>query len=435
MKRGKEYPAGGDETVSLSKRSTLKWLGAGSVLLSGGALALPAVAKSDNTVCDNTSRLREIPYLGKHQAGVITPEQKEAIFLSLNLMVKTRDEVDSVFKRLTACIADLTRNRKAGKTTGDRMPPAESGILGTYITADELTVTVSLGHSLFDDRFGFSHVKPQNFVEMTAFPNDRLDPDWCGGDILLQFCANSRETVIYALREVLRRLSGSVAPLWKIDGFLPARDIECRTTPVNLFGFKDGTGNGDAGDAALMNDLVWITKPEPSWIENGSYQAVRLIRFELEFWDRTPLEDQENDFGRHKATGAPMGKAREHDDPEFQRDPHGDRVLFDSHMRRAEPRTTERHVSKLRRRSYSYSLGLTPSGQLDMGLIFISFQNDLKKGFISTQKRLNGEPLERYIKPFGGGYYLVLPGISSAQNYIGESLMNAARTQAVPPAD
>ncbi|WP_413482884.1 iron uptake transporter deferrochelatase/peroxidase subunit [Morganella psychrotolerans] len=435
MKHGKEHSAGGDEAVSLSKRSTLKWLGAGSVLLSGGAFALPAMAKSDNTACDNTSRLREIPYLGKHQAGVITPEQKEAIFLSLNLTVKTRDEVDGVFKRLTACIADLTRNRKAGKTAGDRMPPAESGILGTYITADELTVTVSLGHSLFDDRFGFSHVKPQNFVEMTAFPNDRLDPDWCGGDILLQFCANSRETVIYALREVLRRLSGSVAPLWKIDGFLPARDIECRTTPVNLFGFKDGTGNGDAGDAALMDDLVWITKPEPSWIENGSYQAVRLIRFELEFWDRTPLEDQENDFGRHKATGAPMGKASEHDDPEFQRDPHGDRVLFDSHMRRAEPRTTERHVSKLRRRSYSYSLGLTPSGQLDMGLIFISFQNDLKKGFISTQKRLNGEPLERYIKPFGGGYYLVLPGISSAQNYIGESLMNAARTQAVSPAD
>lgn len=435
MKHGKEHSAGGDEAVSLSKRSTLKWLGAGSVLLSGGALALPAMAKSDNGACDNTSRLREIPYLGKHQAGVITPEQKEAIFLSLNLTVKTRDEVDSVFKRLTACISDLTRNRQAEKTAGDRMPPAESGILGTYLTADELTVTVSLGHSLFDDRFGFSHVKPQNFVEMTAFPNDRLDPDWCGGDILLQFCANSRETVIYALREVLRRLSGSVAPLWKIDGFLPARDIECRTTPVNLFGFKDGTGNGDAGDAALMDDLVWITKPEPSWIENGSYQAVRLIRFELEFWDRTPLEDQENDFGRHKATGAPMGKASEHDDPEFQRDPHGDRVLFDSHMRRAEPRTTERHVSKLRRRSYSYSLGLTPSGQLDMGLIFISFQNDLKKGFISTQKRLNGEPLERYIKPFGGGYYLVLPGISSAQNYIGESLITVARTQAVSPAD
>ena len=74
-----------------------------------------------------------------------------------------------------------------------------------------------------------------------------------------------------------------------------------------------------------MNDLVWITGREPARAENGSYQAVRLIRFELEFWDRTPLEDQENDFGRHKASGAPMGKEHEHDDPDFKQDPHGDR--------------------------------------------------------------------------------------------------------------
>ena len=124
-----------------------------------------------------------------------------------------------------------------------------------------------------------------------------------------------------------------------------------------------------------------------------------------------------------------MGKEHEHDDPDFKQDPHGDRVLFDSHMRRAEPRSTERHVAKLRRRSYSYSLGLTPSGQLDMGLVFISFQKDLKKGFIDTQKRLNGEPLERYIKPFGGGYYLVLPGITSEKSYLGEALIAAARDQ------
>ncbi|WP_218838437.1 hypothetical protein, partial [Snodgrassella alvi] len=25
-------------------------------------------------------------------------------------------------------------------------------------------------------------------------------------------------------------------------------------------------------------------------------------------------------------------------------------------------------------------------------------------GFIDTQNRLNGEPMERYIKPFGGGF-------------------------------
>nr|WP_305846096.1 Dyp-type peroxidase [Photobacterium kishitanii] len=159
-------------------------------------------------------------------------------------------------------------------------------------------------------------------------------------------------------------------------------------------------------------------------MSRGSYQAVRLIRFNLEFWDRTPLEDQENDFGRHKITGAPLGMKHEHDYPEYEKDPHGDRILFNSHMRRAEPRNPERYTAKLRRRSYSYSLGVNESGMLDMGLIFISYQKNLKTGFINTQKRLNGEPLERYIKPFGGGYYFVLPSVINDGEYLGEVLFN-----------
>lgn len=94
-------------------------------------------------------------------------------------------------------------------------------------------------------------------------------------------------------------------------------------------------------------------------------------------------------------------------------------------MRRAEPRVPHRYSAPLRRRSYSYSLGLANSGLLDMGLIFVSYQNDLKKGFINTQRRLNGEPLERYIKPFGGGYFFALPGMKTTENYLGQALFNA----------
>ncbi|WP_066751119.1 Dyp-type peroxidase, partial [Proteus myxofaciens] len=312
------------------------------------------------------------------------------------------------------------------QNSNPHLPPAESGILGTQLEPDELTITVSLGDSFFDNRFGFSEKKPKRLEPMKPFPNDRLEAKWCGGDILLQLCANSQESIIYALRDILKYLSGMLHPIWKIDGFLPSRDIDKRQTPINLFGFKDGTGNAPSTDNILMDDLVWITEKqkEPQWCIGGSYQAVRLIRFALEFWDRTPLEDQENNFGRERETGAPIGMKHEMDSPEFENDPHGDRVLFDSHMRRAEPRTTERYSAKLRRRSYSYSLGLTPSGQLDMGLIFVSFQNNLKKGFIDTQKRLNGEPLERYIKPFGGGYYFVLPGIPKEGDILGQALFD-----------
>lgn len=407
--------------VNLNKRTTLKWLGGSLLLASMGA---KAIEKQETS---STPRYqRAIAYLGQHQAGVITPEQKHASFIALNLTVTSAEDVKRIFTILTQRIAFLTQPRELQQRANPHLPPAESGILGTQLHPDELTVTVALGDSFFDSRFGFHAKKPKRLEPMKPFPNDRLDPKWCGGDVLLQLCANSQESVIYALRDILKHLSGKVYAVWKIDGFLPARDIDNQQTPINLFGFKDGSGNAPSSDNSLMDSLVWITEKqkEPQWCLGGSYQAVRLIRFALEFWDRTPLEDQENNFGRHRSTGAPIGMKHEMDDPQFEKDPHGDRVLFDSHMRRAEPRNPERYSAKLRRRSYSYSLGLTPSGQLDMGLIFISFQNNLKKGFIDTQKRLDGEPLERYIKPFGGGYYFVLPGISQEGDILAKGLFD-----------
>ena len=59
-----------------------------------------------------------------------------------------------------------------------------------------------------------------------------------------------------------------------------------------------------------------------------------------------------------------------------------------------------------------------------MGLLFSSFQADLDKGFIAVQKRLDGEPLEEYIKPVGGGYFFALPGVESARSYLGQGLLD-----------
>lgn len=414
-----QHPAKG-----LSRRSALKALAIGSAIF-----AAPALKAKEQIANCQLNYDKAINYLGLHQAGVLTPEQKNASFIAFNVTTTKFDELQTVFSLLSQRIAYLTQPQQAPSLANDKMPPAESGILGTHLQPDSLTITVALGDSLFDSRFGLNKIKPKQLVEMTSFPNDRLEKKWCGGDILLQICANSQESVIYALRDILRHISPYSFPLWKIDGFLPARDIDNRNTPINLFGFKDGTGNAPADDSELMNELIWVTSgsKEPSWCDGGTYQAVRLIRFNLEFWDRTPLEDQENDFGRHKVTGAPMGMKQEHDDPAFDKDPHGDRVLFDSHMRRAEPRNPERYTAKLRRRSYSYSLGLTDAGALDMGLIFVSYQRNLKTGFIDTQKRLNGEPLERYIKPFGGGYYFVLPGMQSAQDNLAKKMFDALK--------
>ncbi len=67
--------------------------------------------------------------------------------------------------------------------------------------------------------------------------------------------------------------------------------------------------------------------------------------------------------------------------------------------------------------------GLTNSGQLDMGLLFVCYQHDLEKGFLTVQKRLNGEALEEYVKPIGGGYFFALPGVKDANDYLGKRVI------------
>lgn len=176
-----------------------------------------------------------------------------------------------------------------------------------------------------------------------------------------------------------------------------------------------------------MDKVVWVTadQDEPTWTVGGSYQAARIIQFHVEFWDRTPLKEQQTIFGRDKHTGAPLGMKNEHDTPDYSKDPNGEVIALDSHIRLANPRTPETQSSLMMRRGYSYSLGVTNAGQLDMGLLFVCYQHDLEKGFLTVQKRLNGEALEEYVKPIGGGYFFVLPGVVDEKHYLGESLLQA----------
>jgi len=77
------------------------------------------------------------------------------------------------------------------------------------------------------------------------------------------------------------------------------------------------------------------------------------------------------------------------------------------------------------RRPFNYSNGVTKSGQLEMGLLFICYQANLENGFIAVQKRLDGEPLEEYIKPIGGGFFFTLPGVKDERDWLGRGLMAA----------
>ena len=112
--------------------------------------------------------------------------------------------------------------------------------------------------------------------------------------------------------------------------------------------------------------------------------------------------------------------------PNYTADPKGEKTPLDAHIRLANPRTPQTEENLILRRPFNYSNGVTKSGQLEMGLLFICYQANLEKGFITVQKRLDGEPLEEYIKPIGGGYFFTLPGIRDENDWLGRTLMEAS---------
>ena len=218
--------------------------------------------------------------------------------------------------------------------------------------------------------------------------------------------AHNMDTASHALRELMRPTRDALALRWWIDGFQgadrgPTRAVARR----NLFGFRDGTANPDTGDDALMRQLVWTP-------DGGTYLAVRLIRMHLEFWDRVGLREQEVMIGRRRDTGAPLGGHDEFQDPRFEDDPKGERIPLDAHIRLA--RGTARRAAMLRR-AWNYQRGFDQAGQLDQGLIFAAFNQDLERQFVAVQKRLAGEPMTDYITPVGGGYYYVPRGARGAR--------------------
>nr|WP_318380501.1 iron uptake transporter deferrochelatase/peroxidase subunit [uncultured Enterobacter sp.] len=414
-----------------SRRRLLKSMGAlgGALALTGGCPAHAAKPQSAPGTVSPDARMETQPFYGAHQAGILTPQQASMMLVAFDVLASDKADLQRLFRLLTQRIAFLTTGGPAPDTPNPRLPPTDSGILGEFIAPDNLTITVSLGKSLFDERFGLAAHAPRKLQKMTRFPNDSLDAALCHGDLLLQICANTADTVIHALRDIIKYTPDLLSVRWKREGFISAHAARSKgkETPINLLGFKDGTANPDSQNAALMNNVVWVQpgQDEPAWTAGGSYQAVRIIQFHVEFWDRTPLKEQQTIFGRDKHSGAPLGMQHEHDVPDYSRDPDGDVIALDSHIRLANPRTPETQSSLMMRRGYSYSLGVTNSGQLDMGLLFVCYQHDLEKGFLTVQKRLNGEALEEYIKPIGGGYFFALPGVPDAKHYLAQSLLEA----------
>ena len=354
-----------------------------------------------------------VAHLGAHQPGIANPAPAHAIVAAFDTTAADIDELRDLLAGLGR-ETDLLSSGVLGPAKDPLLPPNDNGILGPRPEPGDLTVTVALGASLFDQRFGLAELRPAELFQMPDFPNDEPHPERSHGDILIQLCATHEDVAIHALRRLMRSTRRHLTLRWMQAGFnQPSTLPHGQTSTRNLLGFKDGTVNPDVADAADMDATVWAGAGEPPWAAGGTYMVVRLIRNRVEFWDRTALATQEAIIGRTRDTGAPLDGTLETDEPNFAADPDGAITPLTAHIRLANPRTAATSHQRILRRGFGYSNGFTTDGQLDQGLLFVAFQRSLGQGFLAIQERLNGEALEEYIRPVGGGFYFVPPGRSA----------------------
>jgi len=417
--------AGADVHGVLRRRSVLRGAAVGAAgmgALGGGALALAETASTTPAATTGSGRL--IPFHGPHQQGILTPPQAAATFVSYTVTATTREQLTEMFTLLTARARFLT----SGGTPPDlgvACPPSDSATLGPTIPSDGLSITVSVGASLFDHRYGLAARKPARLLPMPVFPNDNVEgSSELHGDLALQICADSRDTVMHALRDIAKHTRPYLQPLWKADGFQsPARPSGA---PRNHLGFKDAIANPDTTDTTETDTLIWTHAGhggEPPWTEGGCYQVIRIIRMLIEFWDRVSLTEQENMIGRRRDTGAPLSGTHETDTPHYANDPEGKSTPLRAHIRLANPRTPATDHQRILRRGYNYDRGLDTNGNLDAGLIFACYNQDPVRQFEAVQTRLIDEPLTDYITPTGGGYFYALPGIKNPTDHYASTLL------------
>ncbi|GAB2765695.1 iron uptake transporter deferrochelatase/peroxidase subunit [Nocardioides salsibiostraticola] len=386
--------------------------------LGAGALTLASVQSCSRPT--DTAPGNQVPFRGPHQ-GAVTVSGSAGLAGAFDILVEGRRELARLVADLSETIDGLMSDAPIHERGGG-FPPLDTGLIDPHHPPTHTAVVLGLGASLFDNRFGLRPAMPPQLQPMPRFGNDRLvTPAKSDGDLSLTISATSPEAVVHATRQILRSTRGRLTPRWMQSGSNQVHTDHngAALTGRNLMGFKDGTVNPDPGVATEMNEVVWVQDDGslPAWMAGGSYQAIRVIRMLVEFWDRTRLSEQEAVFHRHRGSGAPLGAA-----DEFARPGFADATALDSHIGRINPRRRDSPDFVMMRRGFNYANGLDENDQLDEGLVFVSYQNDLETGFLGTQRRLEGEALEEYVAPTGGGLFFVPPGPGEGE-YLAQSLL------------
>lgn len=413
----------------LSRRTLLGAAGVGAAVAgaAGAGVLAGRAAAASTTILDEP-----VPFRGHRQAGIITPAQDRMHFCAFDVTTDSRAEVVAMLKAWTHMAERMTAGQETARDGAVGLnpyaPPADTGeALG--LPASQLTLTIGFGPGFFlkdgKDRFGLAAQKPAALADLPKFPNETLDPARCGGDIVVQACANDPQVAVHAIRNLARVGFGTADVRYSQLGFgRTSSTTREQSTPRNMFGFKDGTANLKAEDTGALDQQVWVAEGDgPDWLTGGTYLVARRIRMRIEPWDRTTLREQERVIGRHKGTGAPIGSDDEFETLDFQATAtNGDPLIDpDAHVRLASKENLG--GIEILRRGYNFTDGSDGFGHLDAGLFFIAFMRNPVTQFIPMQTQLAASDLlNEYITHTGSAVFACPPGLGDG-DYWGSTLL------------
>lgn len=405
--------------LQVSRRRFLA--GAGAL---AGAAALGGVAgvaidrtfsstagSSNGDLQGNASFTDAEPFFGVHQSGIATGLQAHGAFASFAL--NETFDADAA-KRMLRVLTDTAAKLTAGiAPMSDNDPELATG-------PARLTITVGFGPRFFA-RTGTEQKIPAGFVDIPTYSIDALEPQWSGGDLLVQFGADDPLVLAHALRQVSRTIRSFATPKWVQRGFTQASGLGRPSgTPRNLMGQVDGTVNPRTEEE--FDDQVWAA--EPTWFVGGTMAVIRRIAMNLDTWDSLDVPAKELSVGRKLSNGAPLTGELETDVPDLEAvGENGLKVIPTlAHIRRAR---TGDDRQKFLRRPFHYDDGTNTQGQNDAGLIFAAYTSDIETRFVPVQNALaKRDLLNQWTTPVGSAVFVIPPGCAEG-GYIGQSLLES----------
>lgn len=394
---------------SSSRRQFLGYLGAAAA---GAAASVPvtarAVAEPDVGSGPSVPMHTLSPY-GAHQRGVADPTQRYVVLVALDLLAgMDPDALGRLMRLWTGDVEALTQGRPAPGDTAPDLAAANT----------DLTVTVGWGPGVFDLP-GLGAARPPGLVEVPPMRHDRLEGRWSGGDLLLVVGAHDGTTVEHAVRRMVADAAPFARPRWRQSGFWNGFGADgAPATGRNLFGQVDGSANPSPG-TRLFDDTVWSR--DPVWFAGGTTLVVRRIRMDLDTWDTLTRAEQERAVGRRLTDGAPLTGGGEKDDLDLAATSAGRPVIaMRAHARLAHP--TMNRGARIFRKGVSYTVD-DGSGASESGLVFHSYQADIRRQFVPIQQRLDGSDLlNEWTTAVGSAVFAVLPGFEEG-GWLGETLL------------